>query len=429
MSSKKTVRFGLEKKLVLGIVLISCVTYGTSEFFLFVVKDLFFENMNEIAFVTMTFVLGIIWMGILGWVAARIIIKPLLRLTETARIAAQGDLSQEVQVHKSQGEIRELGLAFNQMIRSLRNMVAEIDANFKVTNRSVAELTDASHQAALQIESIARTMEDISIGAERQSEATRNNVNSLGELNELAATVNHHTSQSKQLSDTMVVHLRQSSEVVHSLVEGIHKLVAQNQESIEAVHKLEKNAAEIGDISKVVGEIAEQTNLLALNASIEAARAGEHGRGFSVVAEEVRKLADESAQAVMAINQLITEMQQQVELVVGRIQLQVEIATTESRKGDDTTKALATITDSIHQVVRSIDEITGLVQSQVTEMESTMKEAEVMLSIAQQTSAGSKEVSATAQEQTAIMEEIAAAAQILRTQAEGLQQQMQQFRL
>lgn len=426
---KKTRRFGLEKKLIFGIVLISLITYGVSGLFLFVIKDMFFEDMNEIAFVSMTFGMGVMWMGILGWIAARILIKPLRRLTDTARLAAQGDLSQEALVNKSNDEIRDLGIAFNQMIVNLRKMVGEIDANFDQTNLSVGELTDASHQAALQIESIAHTIEDISRGAERQSNATQNTVQSLEGLNSLAVKVNQHTDHSKQLSDQMVVHLRQSSQVVHSLVEGIHKLVQQNQESIFAVQKLEKNAAEIGDISKVVGEIAEQTNLLALNASIEAARAGEHGRGFSVVAQEVRKLADESAKAVMAINQLIYEMQQQVTQVVNRIEEQVEIATVESRKGDDTTKALEMITNSIHLVVKSVDEITALVRSQVAEMQTTMDEAELMLTIAQQTSEGSKQVAATAQEQTAIMEEIAASAQILRSQAEGLQEQMKQFRL
>ncbi len=429
MSSKKSIRFGLEKKLVFGIVLISFITYGTSEFFLFVIKDLFFQNMNEIIFVTMTFSLGILWMGILGWIAARILIKPLKQLTETARIAAEGDLSREVKVTKSNNEIRDLGEAFNQMISSLRKMVGDINANFNQTNRSVGELTDASHQAAMQIESIAVTIEDIAKGAERQTNVTKNTVQSLEGLQHIATTVNEHTDHSKKLSDQMVVHLRQSSQVVHSLVEGIHTLVQQNQESIKAVEKLEKNAAEIGDISKVVGEIAEQTNLLALNASIEAARAGEHGRGFSVVAEEVRKLADESAKAVMAINQLILEMQNQVAHVVNRIEEQVEIATTESRKGDETTKALEMISNSIHLVVESVDEITSLVRTQVAEMGTTMEEAEIMLSIANQTTEGSKQVAATTQEQTAIMQEIAASAQLLRTQAEGLYEQMQQFRL
>lgn len=429
MSAKKQRRFGLEKKLVFGIVLISLITYGTSEFFIFFVKDLFFQNMNEIVFVSMTFALGVLWMGILGWIAARILIRPLMRLTETARIAAEGDLSHEVKVFKSNDEIRDLGEAFNQMIRSLRRMVGDINANFNQTNRSVGELTDASHQAALQIESISATIDEIARGAERQTNATQNTVQSLEGLQQIAATVNEHTDHSKQLSDQMVVHLRQSSQVVHSLVEGIHKLVQQNQESIQAVTKLEKNAAEIGDISKVVGEIAEQTNLLALNASIEAARAGEHGRGFSVVAEEVRKLADESAKAVMAINQLILEMQNQVSHVVNRIEEQVEIATAESRKGDETNKALEMISNSIHLVVQSVNEITSLVRSQVAEMDTTMEEAQIMLSIAHQTTEGSRQVSATTQEQTAIMQEIAASAQVLRTQAEALYGQMQQFRL
>jgi len=429
MSEKRKVRFGLEKKIVLGIVIISLITYATSELFIFYIKDLFFANMSEVAFVTMTFALGVFWMGILGWLIALYIIKPLKRLTETANQAAKGDLTKEVAVTKSNDEIRDLGLAFNQMLHNLKEMVKNVEVNFEQTNRGVAELTEASQHAAMQAESISNTIQQIADGTEKQSLVTQKTVESLQGLNHLAIEVNQHTEHCKQLSDQMVQNLRQSSQVVHSLVEGMHRLVQQNQESILAVQKLEKNASQIGEISKVVGEIAEQTNLLALNASIEAARAGEHGRGFSVVAEEVRKLADESAKAVMAINQLIHEMQDQVNHVVERIDQQVEIATVESKKGDETTEALINITESVNQVVKSIEEITSLVKSQVEEMRATMEEAKVMVSISEQTSSGNREVSAATQEQTAIMEEIAASAQMLRQQAEELQGYIRQFKI
>lgn len=428
MLSKKP-KLGLEKKIVFGILLISCITYGTSEFFLFVVRDWFFQNMNEVAFVTFTFSLGILWMGILGWIAARIIIKPLQQLTKTALAASSGDLSQEVHIHKGNDEIRELGLAFHHMMSNLRNMVSEIESNVQITNQSVNDLTEASQQAAQQIEMITRTIEHISDGAKRQADVAKENLQSIEKLSQVAATVDEQSMLSKQLSERMVHDLKQSTDVVQSLVDGMHRLVQQNEESIQAVKRLEKNAAEIGDISKVVGEIAEQTNLLALNASIEAARAGEHGRGFSVVAEEVRKLADQSAQAVMAINGHIEEMQNQVKQVVERIERQVHIASTESKKGDDTTKALATISSSIFNVVQAVDEITEMVKAQLTSMQSTVEEAEVMLAIANDTMEGSQEVFATSEMQAAVMQQIAAAAQQLRVQAGQLQEQIHKFRL
>ncbi|MDT3765115.1 methyl-accepting chemotaxis protein [Priestia filamentosa] len=109
---------------------------------------------------------------------------------------------------------------------------------------------------------------------------------------------------------------------------------------MQAVGQLEKHAKQVEDITSLVGDISRQTNLLALNASIEAARAGEHGEGFAVVAEEVRKLADESAQAVKSITKPIQNIQNGISEAVNQIHHQVEIGKQEVLKGDKTQKVL-----------------------------------------------------------------------------------------
>lgn len=419
--------FSLQKKMVLGIMALALITYGTSAVFIFFLIDYVNAFVSEGLFITVTLALGIIWSGILGFFAAKVISKPIQQLEAAARKAATGDLRDDVEVHKSDDELRALGLAFNQMLHNLRGMVGDITNNFKQTNKNVSELTGAAQAAATQAESIGRTIDEISSGAERSASAIQATVESINEVTLLAEEVNDYAAKSKELAHHMAETLKLSSDVVHSLVDGMHTLAKTNQSSIQVVTRLENNAKEINEITDLVGDIAEQTNLLALNASIEAARAGEHGRGFAVVAEEVRKLADESGKAVQGINELIGQMQLEVKNVVNQIQEQVEIANQESAKGTETNQALERISDSVNQVVHSVEEIVNLVARQVTAMERTMSEAQDVAAVAEETSAGAEEVAASTQEQTGVMQEIADTAQLLRQEADKLNKQINRF--
>jgi len=429
---KKRYRFSLTKKMVFGITFLSSITYGTSAVFIIYLKE-YFESFLDLqlgnGFIVATLSLGIIWSAIFGYIAAKIIIKPLIRLEESARNAATGDLTADVQVGKSDDELRALGLAFNQMLHSLRQMVKEINQNFEKTNQNVEELTQASDHAAKSAEEISTTIEEIAKGAERQAEATNQTVELVNQVNDLSADVNNKADQMKSNSDQMEKMIKESIEVIHTLVEGLHQIADTNQQSIDAVNKLEKHAEEIGTITGVVGGIAEQTNLLALNASIEAARAGEHGQGFAVVANEVRKLADQSSKAVNNISELIEQMQVEVKNVVQKIAEQVELATRESERGEGTKGTLSTMKQSVEHVVASVIEINQIIEKQNEHIQKTLNEAKNVAAIAEQTTAGAQEVASTTEDQTAFMEEVAAKAQYLKETAFHLKETIAKFRL
>ncbi|KXG45090.1 methyl-accepting chemotaxis protein [Tepidibacillus decaturensis] len=425
-------KFSLTKKFVTGISMLSFITYGTSAFFIIVLKDSILNRMPFLTFelfVILTLILGVAWTIFFGYVASRILTKPLIELEQSARIAATGDLSRDVKVVKSDDELRALGIAFNQMLTNLRLMVRDINGNFELTNNNVEELILASEQSANSAENISRTIEEIAKGAERQAIATNATVESLTQINRLSEEVKQKANQTKNHSHYMEQVIKESIEVVHSLVEGLHHIANANQESIDLVKRLEKNAGEISTITEVVGNIAEQTNLLALNASIEAARAGEHGRGFAVVANEVRKLADQSTKAVQNISSIIGQMQQEVHNVVRKISEQVELATSESNRGEKTKQSLASIGESVNQVVFSIEEITKLIEKQFQHIQETLSEAQNMAAVAEETSAGAQQVAATTEEQTAAMEEIAATVQQLRDSAYHLKELIEKFRV
>ena len=424
---KKKHRFGLQKKIVLGIALLSAVTYGTSFAILTFLSDYFSSYFSAGLFQGIVLLLGVLWSSLFGWIAARMITKPIIQLEKSAEQASTGDLRVQVTIPKGEDELRSLAIAFERMLHNLQQMVRDIEENFQHTGQNVEELTQASQIAANQAEQIGYAIEGIAVGAREQSEATQSMLSSLEEVDHLADEVNQRTDQTRSMTQDMVGTIEKSAQVVGSLVSGMTRLADENEQSIEVVRRLEMNAKEISEISKLVGGIAEQTNLLALNASIEAARAGEHGRGFAVVAEEVRKLADQSGQAVQGINKLITQIQQEVSVVVKQISDQVKLAKVESARGEETNQALQNITESVDRVVDAIEYIVETVGRQVVNMKQTLNQARSVAKLAEEASLGSQTAASAAQEQTAVMEEIAAAGMVLREQAEKLKDHISRF--
>lgn len=422
-------RFGLEKKLVMGIALLSLVTYSTSALFIFFLQDYVVHYIPSWLFTALTLLLGVFWSGVFGWGVARWITKPIVKLEQAASCAAEGDLRVEVHVPDSDDEIAALTRSFAKMIVNLRSMITDINQSAEHAAAGVHELTEASEQAAVQIEQISVTMDEIAQGADKQVAYTNTMVQSVSQTERLSQEASQYAEQSRDLSRRMLATLGTSSQIVASLVNGMHRLAEENQSSIATVRRLEENAAQIGAITQVVSDLAGQTNLLALNASIEAARAGEHGKGFAVVADEVRNLADESGRAASNINELIELMQKEVGRVVSQIHEQVTIADAESQRGAETTQALHEIEHSVQEVVAAVEHITDLIVQQNAGMQVIMRNAEDVARVAHEASDGAEVIAHAAQEQTAFMEEVAAAGQVLREQSEQLKEYVARFHI
>ncbi len=429
MREKRTYRASIRKKLVIGISGLAIITYGFSALFIFVLADLQegILGLSRNAFIVFTLLKGVFWSGLLGWLFAPLITKPLKEVEEAAHLAAAGDIRHDIKVKKSDDEIRALGLAYNEMLVSLRHMVKDIEEHFAMTNKQVDEMTIASELAATKAEQIGQTMDEIAKGAESSANAVQNTAESMEDVTSIAEQVQSKANASKHLSEEMVHTLSDSRVVVQSLVEGIKQLAVDHEQSLTSVSRLEQQAKEVGEIISLVGDIAEQTNLLALNASIEAARAGEQGKSFAVVADEVRKLADESAQAVQGITQLIHRIQAEVQNVVVQISEQVQAATTQSERGTETTRAIDTMEKSITQVATEITSIATMIDQQMNAIQRTTQETQEVAAIAEQTSAGALEVSAMTEEQGGAIREMADTANELTNQAKKLKETIERF--
>ncbi|PSL45791.1 methyl-accepting chemotaxis protein [Salsuginibacillus halophilus] len=430
MTGKESYQFSLRKKLVLGICVVSGITYATSAFFIFVLADMIPAGwaISEDAFIIITLILGFGWSGFLAFLAAPLITKPIANVEQAARRAAAGDLREEIEVSKSDDELRALGLAFNNMSNNLRGMVEDVETNFEQTNKRVDEITSDAETATEQAENISATVTEISQGAESSATSIQKTAESMEEVTQLASEVQHRAHASQDSSKEMVETLNESRNVVYSLVEGIQFIEGENKESRQAVEALDAEAKKVEEIISMVGDIAEQTNLLALNASIEAARAGEQGKGFAVVAEEVRKLADESQSAVQNVSSVIQNIQREVKNVVSRIEAQVSAASREAQKGSETNEAISEMETSIHNVDEAVKQIASLTEQQLAAIERTSRESQEVAAIAEETSAGAEEVTAATDDQTAFIRDTERKARELSQEANRLKETIETFR-
>lgn len=427
MEKKQRYKFSLKRKLVLFTVILAAITYMSSAIFIYVLYPFVKDYIDQMTYMIVVLLLGVIWSGILAFVAAGFIVKPLKIIEAGALKAAEGQICEDVIIPESDDEIRSLGLAFNHMLSGMRAMVSQIQENFTETDEKVVSISEMSEQAARQAEIVSRTISEIAMGADSSASSVLTMVESIEEVTQIAKEVQAKAQASESVSTNMVQELKLSKDAIQSLVSGMERTVTDNRESMDTVKRLETNAAKVEQIIQLVGDIASQTNLLALNASIEAARAGEHGKGFAVVAKEVRKLADESSKAVQGISELIKNIQMEVHNVVKQMEAQVERANSEAEKGNKMNDVIEGMTAAIHNMEEMVKSITELVNRQMTSIEHTSTQSQEVAAIAEQTSAGAQEVAASTTDQVRVIDGVENLALELKDQAEKLKETIKRF--
>jgi methyl-accepting chemotaxis protein len=422
-------KFGLVRKLVLGISGVSIITFGTSAFFIFVLKPWLAPNMADWLYVSGVLALGVLWTSFLGWLAAQVIIRPLLRLAAVVDEAATGNLTVTIPHYRSNDEIMHLHRSFETMLGNLKQIIAELKDSVSVTDQSAGSLSSAIGHAAQQIETIAITIDRVAEGASTQAESAQTMFHTVERVTETASEVSRQAEHAIALSDAMVKTIAASGDTFRSLVGGMSDVSDRSEHTLTIVRKLETQAKEIGQISHLVGEIAAQTQLLALNASIEAAHAGEHGLGFSVVAGQIRKLATDSSEAGEQINRLVRHMQEQTDSVARETDNQVKLIRHEKTKGEAANRALSDMTSSADETAQALQSIVAHMNGQAEQIRRAFGDAKEIADIAATISEGAFRVADATQEQTAVMQQISASSDVLRNQAEGLKRKTVVFRL
>lgn len=417
----------IRRKLVLFVGILALVTYSVSFVFIEFLQPMFFENIDSKIFQLITYSLGIAWSCILAAIFSVIIVRPLQKLEQSAKLVAEGKIGKDVEMPVTNDEIRNVAEAFQKMLDNLRDMVDGIEQNYNVTNEKIEELSDSTRVASRKAESIAHTVAQISQGAEASAIAVQETAEALDDVRQLASEVNRRAEMSATDSQQIVLNLNNTTTAIQTLVDSIRTIADGNEQALVNIQELEKNAGQVERIIGLVGDIAAQTNLLALNASIEAARAGEHGKGFAVVAEEVRGLADESAKAVQGITTLIKTMQSNVYTVVKQMSEQVSFAVSESNRVNETTVVVEGMASSVNEMAASVVDISKLIEQQMHNIEMTARQSQEVAAITEQTSASAQEVRSAAEEQAVSIDQVEQLSLQLKHQSTELHKVIQKF--
>lgn len=356
-------------------------------------------------------------------------VKPLKRLTEIAAKVKEGDLTEEVPVIKEKDEIGQLALTFQAMLTNLKGIIQQISSSSQKVKDASNELLISAEQSASASEQVTTIIEQVSRSAEKQNQSLENNLSNIQDVAKIFLHTERQTGEISNLAKTTVERAKEGAE---SVIDTVNQIKSVNDSVIEAknqFHNLMTSMEQIHQITAVITNITEQTNLLALNAAIEAARAGEYGRGFSIVAEEIRKLAEESQTSTKKIEELVEKIQleaQQSEEFMGRVS---EDAEKSIYITNDSKEKFENIRKSLHDLVPSLNEMVENTKKASNLLEKVTENEVGLVSVAQENAATAEEVTASSEEQLATMEEITSQAEFLAEMAEDLQQLVQQFKV
>jgi methyl-accepting chemotaxis protein len=337
----------------------------------------------------------------------------------------------ECEVYKevNKNEIEKLGAWFNKFADVLRGLIKDMREMSTNLAASSQELTATGEELSASAEEIGNSMQTVASGAEEQSAHVEETSAIINELRNQIASINTNSDEMNHRAETVMTNIESGNQALNSTEESISKVKTNTQTTAKTINSLGESSKEIGEIVDLINGISNQTNLLALNAAIEAARAGEAGRGFSVVAEEIRKLSEQSSKATEDIAKLIKSIQKDVEKAVVNMG-ENESAVIESVDAiDKTSSSFTAITSQAEGLESLIKNIRSEVEKMNKNSENVTKAVDEISEVSEMAAANAEEVAASSEEQEASTQTVVGASEDLVNMVEKLNKMVSQFKL
>ncbi len=282
------------------------------------------------------------------------LLRPLTKVKETVEAFARGDLTRRASI-----KIRFLGRDLDDEVTGLGNSVDEMASQMSGV---IGSITDSSNLLASASEQLSASSTQIAGGADRQSSQTVQVATAMEEMNATVIEVARNSQQASESAREAQTTAAKGGDVVAQAITAMQEVADSTSITADTIKNLGKSSEEIGTIVSVINDIADQTNLLALNAAIEAARAGEQGRGFAVVADEVRRLAERTTKATKEISDMIKSIQNETSRAV-------EAMGEGTYKVENGVRLAHEAGDALKQIVRGVENVTGMINHIATSAE------------------------------------------------------------
>ena len=355
-------------------------------------------------------------------------IKPITKINAFLNELADGNMTNRMN-DKEVGELKSIALTLNHTVDTWNDILRNIYTTSNEVNLSAQRLASGAEQSNLATRHIAEIIEEVAAGAEHQVKDVNHSSILISDMSENLARVFENTEIAKEnITESLDKSNLGSKSMMkaNEQMQSIHKNV---EELSTIVLGLGQRSQEIGNIIEIISAIASQTNLLALNAAIEAARAGEQGKGFAVVADEVRKLAEQSADSTKQISQLISQIQQETNHVVQTMTIVSEEVTEGMQVVNDSGNIFEEIHTSVDHVTNQMNQVAAVIHEVSSGSIQIAQSMNDITNIANESAMSTQSVLASTEEQSASIEEIFSSTVTLSKMAEDLKGMLGKFKL
>lgn len=354
--------------------------------------------------------------------------KPISDLIEQTRLIAEGDLTERDLHITSKDEVGDLARNLEVMTGHLRKVIATIKGTSENLVQNSTDTSTSMNEMSIALGQVSTNMEEVAAGTTEGVRMTVDASNALTNLSDLIRS-------SKNKADSSVISAEHTMETagmgiekVQEVVERMNIIKSSTQDTQQSIGRLSAYTNEIQQITETIAAIADQTNLLALNATIEAARAGEHGKGFAVVADEVRKLAEQSNKEASEVEKIVSKITTNIKKTVASVDESFKNVEEGEQTVNETGESLEKIRTAVNNIVGEIRDLSALTNDEAGTSDHIVQLVNHLEEENEKMAAHAQEVSAASEESTATVDDVASRSGRLTEMANELNDSVNKFR-